>query len=298
MLKSVNQIRLELSQIQQSHLQLNSFFWGDFLRAYKENTELNYPLMGGFYPNANLLNNQTQLQLTIFVCDKMYKDWSNLNDVESDTLQICRDVYNVINSSTRWQRIGRVQSCSVSKFIERGGDEVAGHTMTFQLLLRDKSGVCDLPMPGYDFDQVIGIDCSPVQVFKDGILVATIPSGGVYEYVSDTYSYNIINSVGGTLYSGTLNEDFTQIIGDSTATLKDSLGNVLSVTEILAEGAADIEAPDATIQNSDMTYFDSLPSGSTNTIADTTYNIYVNSLLTQTTTIPSLKNETINIIWQ
>jgi hypothetical protein len=298
MLKSVNQIRLELSQIQQSHLQLNSFFWGDFLRAYKENTELNYPLMGGFYPNANLLNNQTQLQLTIFVCDKMYKDWSNLNDVESDTLQICRDVYNVINSSTRWQKIGRVQSCSVSKFIERGGDEVAGHTMTFQLLLRDKSGVCDLPMPGYDFDQVIGIDCSPVQVFKDGILVATIPSGGVYEYVSDTYSYSIINSVGGTLYSGTLNEDFTQIIGDATATLKDSLGNVLSVTEILAEGVADIEAPDATIQNTDMTYFDSLPSGSTNTIADTTYNIYVNSLLTQTTTIPSLKNETINIIWQ
>ena len=254
--------------------------------------------MGGFYPNANLLNNQTQLQLTIFVCDKMYKDWSNLNDVESDTLQICRDVYNVINSSTRWQKIGRVQSCSVSKFIERGGDEVAGHTMTFQLLLRDKSGVCDLPMPGYDFDQVIGIDCSPVQVFKDGILVATIPSGGVYEYVSDTYSYSIINSVGGTLYSGTLNEDFTQIIGDATATLKDSLGNVLSVTEILAEGVADIEAPDATIQNTDMTYFDSLPSGSTNTIADTTYNIYVNSLLTQTTTIPSLKNETINIIWQ
>jgi len=298
MLKSVNQIRLELSQIQQAHLQLNSFFWGDFLRAYKENTELNYPLMGGFYPNANLLNNQTQLQLTIFVCDKMYKDWSNLNDVESDTLQICRDVYNVINSSTRWQRIGRVQSCSVSKFIERGGDEVAGHTMTFQLLLRDKSGVCDLPMPGYDFDQVIGIDCSPVQVFKDGILVATIPSGGVYEYVSDTYSYSIINSVGGTLYSGTINEDFTQIIGDATATLKDSLGNVLSVTEILAEGVADIEAPDATIQNSDMTYFDSLPSGSTNTISDTTYNIYVNSLLTQTTTIPSLKNETINIIWQ
>jgi len=92
MLKSVNQIRLELSQIQQSHLQLNSFFWGDFLRAYKENTELNYPLMGGFYPNANLLNNQTQLQLTIFVCDKMYKDWSNLNDVESDTLSYYRTI--------------------------------------------------------------------------------------------------------------------------------------------------------------------------------------------------------------
>ena len=185
MRKSINQIRKELSEIQQAHAQVNSFFWGDFLRAYKENTELNYPLMGAFYPTAGFLKNQTSFQLTVFVCDKMYKDWSNLNDVESDTLQICRDIFQTINSSTRWQRIGRVQSCSVTKFIERGGDEVAGHTMTFQILLRDNSGVCGLPMFDYDFDQVTGIGCAPVQIYKDGILVDTIEAGGIYEYNSD-----------------------------------------------------------------------------------------------------------------
>ena len=185
MRKSINQIRKELSEIQQAHAQVNSFFWGDFLRAYKENTELNYPLMGAFYPTAGFLKNQTTIQLTVFVCDKMYKDWSNLNDVESDTLQICRDIFQTINSSTRWQRIGRVQSCSVTKFIERGGDEVAGHTMTFQILLRDNSGVCGLPMFDYDFDQVTGAGCAPVQIYKDGILIETIEAGGIYEYNSD-----------------------------------------------------------------------------------------------------------------
>lgn len=253
--------------------------------------------MGGFYPNANLLSNQTQLQLTVFVCDKMYKDWSNLNDVESDTLQICRDIYQTINSSTRWQKIGRVQSCSVSKFIERGGDEVAGHTMTFQLLLRDKFGVCDLPMPGYDFDQVVGVDCSPVQIYKDGILVATIPSGGVYEYFSTEISYTITNSLGGLLYSGTTSDDFTQSIENSVATLKDSEGNIISVTQILAEGSEDIIAPDAIVENSDVTYFESVPSGGNLVLPDTTYNIYIDSVLNQSTTIPSLKNETINIVW-
>jgi hypothetical protein len=182
MRKSINQIRKELSEIQQAHAQINSFAWKDFLRAYKEDTELNYPLMGAFYPTAGFLNNQTTLQLTIFVCDKMYKDWSNLNDVESDTLQICRDIFQTINSSTRWQKIGRVQSCSVSKFIERGGDEVAGHTMTFQIILRDNSGVCGLPMFDYNFEQATSIGCEPVQIYRDGILVDTIASGGIYEY--------------------------------------------------------------------------------------------------------------------
>jgi hypothetical protein len=86
MLNSVNQIRVELQEIANAHLQINNFFWGDFLRAYKEDTELNYVLMGCFYPTASLLNNQTQLTLTIYICDRVYKDYSNLNDVESDTL--------------------------------------------------------------------------------------------------------------------------------------------------------------------------------------------------------------------
>lgn len=166
MLNSVNQIRVELQEIASAHLQINDFFWGDFLRAYKENTELNYVLMGCFYPTATLLNNQTQLTLTIYICDRVYKDYSNLNDVESDTLQICRDVYNVINSSFRWKRIGRVQGATCQKFIERGGDEVAGHTLTIQFLLRDKSGICELPMQGYDFDQpaVVPSECDPAEL--------------------------------------------------------------------------------------------------------------------------------------
>ena len=97
-------------------------------------------------------------------------------------MQICRDIFQTINSSTRWQRIGRVQSCSVTKFIERGGDEVAGHTMTFQIILRDNSGVCGLPMFDYNFEQTTSIGCEPVQIYRDGILVDTVAAGGIYEY--------------------------------------------------------------------------------------------------------------------
>jgi hypothetical protein len=226
MLNSVNQIRVELQEIASAHLQINDFFWGDFLRAYKENTELNYPLMGCFYPSASLLNNQTQLALTIYICDRVYKDYSNLNDVESDTLQICRDIYQVINGSQRWRRLGRVTSASATKFIERGGDEVAGHTLTINFLLRDQSGICDLPMEGYDFDQNVSPapTCEPV------------------EYTITDTELNVIYS-GEVASGGTLN----QVISDSIAYLEDTAGNPIITTNILAEGSATITAPDAAL---------------------------------------------------
>jgi hypothetical protein len=226
MLNSVNQIRVELQEIASAHLQINDFFWGDFLRAYKENTELNYPLMGCFYPSASLLNNQTQLALTIYICDRVYKDYSNLNDVESDTLQVCRDIYQVINGSQRWRRLGRVTSASATKFIERGGDEVAGHTLTINFLLRDQSGICDLPMEGYDFEQNVSPapTCEPVE-------------------------YTITDSELNVLYSGEVASggEINQVISDSIAYLEDSEGTPISTTNILAQGSATITAPDAAL---------------------------------------------------
>lgn len=272
MIKSVNQIRLELAEIQANHKQLNSFFWGDFLRAYKEN-RLNYPLMGAFYPTSTLLRNQTQLQLRIYIADKLYKDWSNLNDIESDTLQTCRDIYNTMNNSTRWQTIGRVQSCSVTKFINRGGDEVAGHEMTMNFLIRDRDGVCGLPMGSYDFDQVTGSLCSPVQIYEDGILIDTIPSGGIYNVVGSPATQVIEDSLGNQLYSNSIPSGATetQVIQDSTYTVEYINGTLIESGSILAEGSVVVQVPnpivcaDATV-NVNGSIFDTVASGGTSNV--------------------------------
>lgn len=260
MKKSINQLRVELAQIQQSHLQLNDFFWGDFLRSYKEN-ELEYPMMGAFYPSGSLLLRQTQIQLTIWVCDKIYEDWSNLNEVESDTLQICRDIFNVINNSHRWQLIGRVQSCTVTKFIERGGDCVAGHQMVFQFLLRDSESICGLPMTDYDFEQSVGAGgCAPVQIYKDGILIESVDPGGIFEYVSDVVT--ITDTDNNTLYEVTGTE--TQIIQDTNVSNSDDSYNV----NVLAEGS--LELPDIRISNQDDTFDITYPSVKEYEIPNTT----------------------------
>jgi len=211
MIKSPNQIRLELSEIATDHLQINSFFWGDFLRAYKEE-ELNYPLMGAFYPNGSFLRNQTQLRLTIYVADKLYDSWSNLNEVESDTLQICRDIYQIVNSSTRWQSIGRVQSCTVTKFIDKGGDGVAGHQMEFQFLIRDREGICNIPIVDYDFDQIAGSVCyAAIVENSDASYQTTVASGGTLVLPDTTYNF-VVNGVTTTTTLPTLKNETINIV--------------------------------------------------------------------------------------
>jgi hypothetical protein len=57
------------------------------------------------------------------------------------------------------------------------------------------------------------------------------------------------------------------------------------------------ECLDASVTNSDGSYTASVPSGDTLILPDTTYNFIVNGVTTSLT-IPTLKDEIINIVWQ
>lgn len=237
---SVNQLRLELADIQSSHLMLHTFFWGDFIRAVNEET-INYPLMASYYPSASILDNQMSIPITIVLADKIYTDYSNLNDVESDTLQYCRHIFNIMNKSKRWQLLGRVESCSVAKFIESQADICAGHIMTVNFMLRDSNSICDLPMSGYDFDQEIGSSCLPVQIYRNGVLVDTVESGGTYSYITDAFTYTIKNTALTTLYSGNVTENLSVTIQDATVSNSDTSYS----SSIVAEGS--LVLPDITV---------------------------------------------------
>lgn len=52
----------------------------------------------------------------------------------------------------------------------------------------------------------------------------------------------------------------------------------------------------ATVENSDATYSTTVDSGGSLVLPDTTYQIYVDGVLEDTVTLPSLSNNTINII--
>lgn len=190
---TINQLNQELNEIADAHLQVNDYFWGSIF-DYTQTREITYPLINCYYPSGSLNKNLTQIQLYIECSDKVYKDRSNLNDTESDTLQVLRDFHNVMLRSTRWNRIARLESATVSKFWERSADEIAGHTMIVSLTLFDTTSICNLPLEGYDFDTTLISSCQPVLIYENDILVDTIQSGGTYSYSTTSGVATVRNS--------------------------------------------------------------------------------------------------------
>ena len=200
MITSINQLSAELKELQEAHYQLNSYYFGEFNLAL-QNRELEYPLLVCDYNNGSINISNTSVQLFIIVADKVYKDNSNLIETKSDTLQICRDIFNIMKKSQRWQVLGRVTQGNVTSFVERGKDEVAGHVMNVTIELRDTNGICELPMNGYDFGGSGVVGCDPVLIVNsNGTFSVSVASGSTYEledmlfkvYVNSNFKEDVI----------------------------------------------------------------------------------------------------------
>jgi hypothetical protein len=181
---TVNQIRKEMNTLVQAHDMVNSFFWGDFHRAYNEKTQF-YPLVCSYLSDGAVNTNMTQMQLVVIVCDKTFKGLENLNDTESDTVTVARHLFNVIRQSPRWNNLLRVNSATLSKFYENTSDEVAGVILTMNVDIKQSRSLCDLPLDNYDFEGTFiggGGDCEDVLIVNsDQTFTFSAESGTIVE---------------------------------------------------------------------------------------------------------------------
>ena len=98
-------------------------------------------------------------------------------------------------------------------------------------------------------------------------------------------------------------DDFTERFNDEVTgwkvdlTLQISEQFNLCALPILGAPEGSSACSPALVQNSDLSYLVYVASGSTLTLPDTTINFNVGGNIT-TTTIPTLKTETINVVWQ
>lgn len=212
---TINQLRVELEILQQAYAPLNSFFWGSFERSQDETaTGITYPLMCAYYNNgSDMKGNTVPINLIIVIADRVYDDFSNLNDTESDTLQVCKDIVNIMTTSRRWNRICRITSAVPEKFIEAREDKVTGHFVRLTVTLLDNKDICNVPVFGYDFDTEFAPQCAPVTVTdSDGTTVVEVDSGGSFictPVAEATYS-NSDDSVTGSIPPGG-HEEFDDI---------------------------------------------------------------------------------------
>jgi hypothetical protein len=175
-------------------------------------------------------------------------------------------------------------------------------------------------IPSGDNETIIAPDGTANVKNTAGTTVATglVPSGGSANITAPDATVQINGDQVGTVASGGMvniaveNESGTPLgtfdeetgvwvvpnCQDATAVLRDTDNNILSTTPIASGATENIIAPDALVLNSNNTYQQSIPSGATFVLPDTTYNVYVDGFLENSVEVATLDNETINIVWQ
>jgi hypothetical protein len=123
------------------------------------------------------------------------------------------------------------------------------------------------------------ITCADAVVNVNSVFFDNVASGG-------TLNIQVRKSSGSDLVGSKQGQYWR--IGDSTAVLKTSGGATISTTSIKAEESEDITAPDATVENSNATYTDTVVSGGTLVLPDITVTDSDGSTFTQ----PSVENVT------
>jgi len=235
-----------------------------------------FPLSHIIVNNAALENNIWRFNMTVIAMDIVdktkdlttdkFRGNDNEHDVLNTQLAVLNRLFEILRRGSLYEEHYQLDgNPTLEPFTERFENYLAGWAGTFDVLIPNDMTACD----GFESPTVI----------------------------CDGTTLTIKDSDGNTLYTVNLasGETANQAIADSTATLKDTADNVLSTTSILAEGSADIVAPDATVENSNATYTASVVSGGTLVLPDTTYDVYVNGVFNQSVNLVTLKNETLNI---
>lgn len=138
------QIVDDLEDIAIAHEQVNSFGYGDITQLTMDVQTKKEPLYTRMYvlpADTILAENQLTINFTIIIADRIEDDYSDQQEVLSDTLEICKDVYTVLYLSeyeTEW-------GATVEPFLERFETILCGWSMNITLTQPFDYNRCVLP---------------------------------------------------------------------------------------------------------------------------------------------------------
>ena len=153
---TLRQINKGLSKIAEKHLQVADYFWGDWGDFFNGGKNRKYLAVIANVTPPITFSSITEINLNLIAVDQVKDDNFNLDEVESDTLQVLHDFYRILKHSPNWKDIGAIRTnIAPLKFKDKGDDEVAGWQTTLTYKLIESIGICDLPMDDYDFTKKI-----------------------------------------------------------------------------------------------------------------------------------------------
>jgi len=162
-------------QIAYHHEQINSFGVGDFEQLTNDvitKQEPKYTRMYVIPENVELKQNNIHYSFSIIIMDKVEEDLSNLQEVMSDTLEICTDIWTIFWQSYTAQQgdfskiVVGDYAPDIHPFTERFETILGGWTLKIRLSVPFDYNSCNLPMEPFTFPQDESFS-SYIQILKD-----------------------------------------------------------------------------------------------------------------------------------
>lgn len=152
------QIIQDLSGIAYYHNQINSFGYGDITQITNDIETKQEPLYTKMYVvpgQVQLAQNRLLYNFSIIILDQIKDDLSNQQEVMSDTLEICKDIFTILYQSytATWGGFSidytPLWGPNVTPFLERFETVLGGWTMNVQIEQPFDYNTCVLPISGF-----------------------------------------------------------------------------------------------------------------------------------------------------
>ena len=279
---SLLKLKQESNTYFDAHRQVKSFFWGDFIRLYAENQIKHSSVIIQPLRLGELSRSQVTVQLVVTYSDRIFSDFSNLDEVHSEAADVLNDFVMVLNTSPRWKDfvLGATNG-NAEFFTQRSGDLVAGAAMILNVRIKSVADLCAIPATDYDFE----VQPTPLPSCAD---VTVVNSNG--EYSVQVESGDLLT------------------LPDTPVTVTNQNGDELASVDLPSVSGGNIEVTiepcepaEYVVEYADGTPIESgtIPSGESETIVvpnceDATYNLDNTEGSTLSSgSIPSGDNETI-----
>lgn len=213
---TLNKLIEEFFKVGAAHKMIKTTFYGDFLNIVSTN-RVNYCSLLINTADGAISKSYIEFRVEIAVMDKVFNDQSNQTEVESDAAQILQDLYSVIDYSNRWQSFAKITNASapIRKFISKGQDVVTGWSMTLNIGVKRRNGICNIPIEDYDYSGNYAAYCAGVRIFQDNVLIEVVPSGGRFDFSGGGGSTPVNVTVNGVLVYDQVTTDQALLVVNS-----------------------------------------------------------------------------------
>lgn len=140
-----------------NHYQIKSFGFGHITQLTSDVITKKEPLYSRLYltpDTINIIKNQLNINLNVYITDRINNDLSNQLGVMSDTLEIMKDLYSIIGDSTYIPQTG----LRVFPFLNDYDTGLGGWTLPLSLDVPYDYNRCDIPIntfSGLNWEDVI-----------------------------------------------------------------------------------------------------------------------------------------------